>query len=220
MEYTIFYKTTELDKWQYRRLNLSYDECEKICNNEKYFEYHIEDLLRYSAFDLHLLTNITYFNGKYYFPQEDIPYPESDSQNIKYINYVVDFEPDCDDICYEKENSILTMNLCFTLFGQKIQMAILPQSCVENFEIFLRELIENTHSVYHNEEYSSFKWLVWEKDSFIRLIHQDYSGNDVKIIFDVCVDKDWFLKVCKQLINCMKNSIMDEEDDLTPIVPI
>lgn len=210
--YTVFYKTDNNSSWQIKRLYLSFDECEKFCKEQGYIEYDIKDLSKMFAFDLHLLTNVVNFDGKFYFPEEKIPYPNYSSLELGKFESSVVWDKDyaCDEMDFDEvykgiEQLWTTVTTKFILPDKAIEVGIAAQFFLENYPKFVEFLKENNQAVYHNEKFSPFKWLAWVKDNSIRLIHQDYRETDVKTKFDVVVNKDWFNQFSQNLINSMKH---------------
>lgn len=171
-------------------------------------KYTLKDLEKMEAFKLHLLTNVVKFNETYYLPDEKIPYPNYASQELgKFENSVVWEQEytDYDEVYGGIEPLYTTITTNFILPDKTVETGIVAQMFIEDYPKFIEELEKNNYAVYHNEEYSPFKWLAWVKDNSIRLIHQDYRGIEAKTEFDIIVDKDWFLHFSQHLINSMKH---------------
>lgn len=83
--YALFYRTAKFSTWQSKRPDLPVEKWENYAQEQEYAEYDIKKLDNYDAFDLHLLTDIVYFDGKYYLPQEKIPYP------VTYLNILKEY---------------------------------------------------------------------------------------------------------------------------------
>lgn len=210
--YTVFYKTDDNSPWQAKRLYLPFDECEKYCKEQNYAKYNIEDLDKMDAHDLHLLTDVVDFNGNYYLPGEEISYPENVSLTLEKFQSSVIWDKDyaCDEQAFDEvyrgiEQLWTTVTTSFIVSDKTVKVGIVAQIFIEDYPKFLEALAKNNQAVYHNEEFSPFKWLAWVKDNSIRLIHQDYRGNKAKVEFDVIVDKDWFLHFSQNLINSMEH---------------
>lgn len=214
MEYTIFYKTKDSDDFKHRRLNLPYEECEKICKEEDYTYYNIVDLTTYGADDLHDRTNITLYDGKYYFPEEKIPYPKKEPKTMQSLqmSFVWDevyanCEKDYDEIYEGKEEFTTTVVARFPQFDTMEEVGIVAQYIIEDLPKFLENLEKNNHAVYINADYSPFKWLAWIKDDKVRLIHQDYGDSDILEEFDILIDKKKFTDTCKNMLKVMEEEI-------------
>lgn len=209
---TIFYKTENSAGWQVRWLDLPEDECEKICNQEGYFAYEIMNIPE-SFFipSLELLTLIVYFDGKYYFPEEEIPYPQNETIKLDKITFSMIWEEmDNDEDRYAEdfhghEKLWTSITTTFVLPERTTEVAIIAQFFVEDFPQFLDKLEQNKYAVYHNYEFSPYKWIVWEKEDYIRLVHQNYMGENVKTEFDILLDKEWFYHACNNMINSMQS---------------
>ena len=178
---TIFYKTENSAGWQVRWLDLPEDECEKICSQEGYFAYEIMNIPE-SFFipNLQLLTHIVYYDGKYYFPEEEIPYPQNETIKLDKITFSMIWEEmDNDEDRYAEdfhghEKLWTSITTTFVLPERTTEVAIIAQFFVEDFPQFLDKLEKNKYAVYHNYEFSPYKWIVWEKENYIRLVHQNY----------------------------------------------
>ena len=71
MRTTIFYKTNNSTGWQIMKLQQTKEECENLCKRYYNFsDYKIMEMEQTTPFELHLLTNIVFFEGKYYFPED------------------------------------------------------------------------------------------------------------------------------------------------------
>lgn len=214
MEYTIFYKTKDSDEFKHRRLNLSYEECEKICKAEGYTYYNIVDLTTYGADDLHLLTNVTLYEGKYYFPEEKIPYPKKEPKIMEslYLSFVWDKdyandEQDYEEIYKGKEEFTTTVVIKFPQFNTMDEVGIVAQYMIEDLPKFLEDLEKNKQAVYINADYSPFKWLAWIQADKVRLIHQDYGDSDILEEFDILIDKEKFIHLCHNILKNMEETI-------------
>ena len=211
MEYTIFYKTKDSDDFKHRRLNLPYEECEKICKEEGYTYYNIVDLTTYGADDLHLLTSITLYEGKYYFPEEKIPYPKKEPKIMESLQmsfaWDMDDEEDYDYI-YKGQEEFLTVVIAkFPTMKNVEEIAIVAQDIIEDLPKFLENLEKNNQAVYINEDFSPFKWLAWIKGDKVRLIHQDYGDSDILEEFDILIDKEKFIDLCHSMLKTMEEEI-------------
>lgn len=211
---TIFYKTENSAGWQARWLDLPEEECEKICKQENYFAYKIMDLHKsFFISELQLRTLIVYFDGKYYFPEDEIPYPENDTLKLGEITFSMIWEEmDNDEDRYEDDfnghDELWTsIKTTFVLPEKTTEVTIVAQCFVEDFPQFLDQLARNKHAVYHNDEYTPYKWIAWEKDDYIRLIHQNYLYGEVKTKFDILLDKEWFYHAGRNMINSMQSYI-------------
>ena len=207
--YALFYKKDENDHWHSIRLDLPVEQWEDYAKTQGYFEFSIKDLSTYDAVHIHLLTDVVLFNGKYYLPKEDIPYPENEPAPVDEFDISMEWEDekefyylDYDEVFQGEE---LWTNI-ITIFSpdKKNDMGIVAQLLVKYLPEFLEKLESNKHAVYINDEYSPFKWLAWVRDNKIRLIHQDYGDYDVETVFDILVDKNCFYDVCNRMINQMQ----------------
>ena len=174
-----------------------------------------EENTLFSANDIHLLTMIVEFEGKYYYPEDKIPYPTKEPKIINDFQATIIQEEDlyCDkyyDEVYNKidESSVgcLWTNVItkFSANSDMEEIGIVAQYFIADFPIFLEKLQKDNFSVYHNEEYSPFKWLCWIKDDTVRLIHQNYRDFKVKTEFDILIDKEIFLNACNITIKQMQ----------------
>ena len=211
MEYTIFYKTKDSDDFKHRRLNLPFEECEKICKEEGYTYYNIVDLTTYNADDLHDRTNITCYEGKYYFPEEKIPYPKKEPKTIQSLkmSFVWDKDDEEDyDYIYNGQDEFLTVVIAkFPTMKNVEEIAIVAQDIIEDLPKFLENLEKNNQAVYINEDFSPFKWLAWIKGDKVRLIHQDYGDSDILEEFDILIDKEKFIHLCSNMLKIMEEKI-------------
>ena len=213
----IFYKNDE-PGYKAMKVRLPEEKCEKFCLDKGFKSYKIMNLHSLLACHLHLLTDIVYLNNKYYFPEDIIPYPEKEPDNIgkfqssfiwdnEYANDEVDFEE-----VYNKQTFSRGFGYLWTEVTTKIilpdktvELAPIAQEIVKYLSEFLNKLKKENHAIYINEEYSSFKWLAWIKDEKVRLIHQNYQEADVITEFDVLLDKAWFFHFGFNMIETMKN---------------
>lgn len=164
-----------------------------------------------SAADLNILTHIIRFDGKDYFPDDKIPYPTSEPKTMRdfQVSMIWEQENAFDEIDYDeiyegKEELWTDIITKFSVNKNMDELGIVAQYFVKDFIVFLENLEKDGQAVYHNEEYSPFKWLAWIKDDKVRLIHQDYRFNNVKTEFDVLVDKDWFFHFGQYMIKTMQ----------------
>ena len=217
-KYAIFYKTDKNSYWQSKRIDLPIEQWEEYCKEQGYVQYEIKDLSTYSADDLHLLTDVVYFNGRYYLPEEKIEYPDSIPDDVENFNidtimdkeYAND-EMDFDEV-YNKQSICWNFGYLWTeittkfIFPERIAAtALIAQEIVENLPEFTEKLEKNSYAVYINMEFSKFKWLAWIKDDKVRLIHQTYQEENPITEFDVLVDKTWFFSFCEDMIKTMKD---------------
>lgn len=207
--YVAFYKITENSDWQAQRLYLPMDECEKYCKEQNYAKYDIKDLDKMDAFYLHLLTDVVDFDGNYYLPNEFIPYPEYKPSELGEFQLSITLDNASDEMAFDEvyrgiEQLWTDVTVNFIFPDRNIELGIAAQTFLSDYPKFLKELVQNNQAIYHNEEFSPFKWLVWLKDGSIRIIHQNYSEEEVKTEFDIIVDKDWFLQFSQNLTSSIK----------------
>ena len=206
--YVLFYKKDKNDYWHSQRPDLSVEQWEDYAKTQGYSEYSIKDLSTYDATDLHLLTSVVLFNGKYYLPEEEIPYPENKPLPVDKFEISMEWEDEKEfyDVDYDEvyRGEELWTNI-ITVFSpdKKNDMGIVAQLLVKYLPEFLKKLESNNHAVYINDEYSPFKWLGWIKDDKIRLIQQDYRNQDVETVFDILIDKNCFYDACNNMISTM-----------------
>lgn len=209
----ILYKTTDDEiGWNIRWLKDNEISCQKVCEQENYAKTYCLYLDKnFLSSDMHLLTNIIDFEGKFYFPDESIPYPNTEAKNIENFEIFMDWE---DEEEFLEENYDEVYNDIERLWADVItkisanddmdELGIDAHVFVENFPKFIYKLKQNNQAVYNNEEFSPFKWLAWIKDDKVRLIHQDYRCDKVKTEFDVLIDKNLFYQTCQNMINTMQ----------------
>ena len=216
-KYTLFYKVNKFSHWQSVRLELPVSEWENYAKEQRFFQYEVKDLSSYDAFDLHLLTRVVYLDGKYYIPEETIPYPDSTPVYIgklqidtelaeDYINDEDDFEE-----VYSK-NSInwcwgylwTSINTEFTVENKTYESLIVAQNFLFEYPYFIKEFKEKGFAVFTITEFSNIRWLAWLKDDKVRLIHQEYNQGGVETYFDVLLDKDSFFEMGENLLNIMQ----------------
>lgn len=207
--YVLFYKKNENNRWQSKRPDLPVEQWEDYAKTQGYSEYSIKDLSTYDADDLHLLTSIVLFNGKYYLPEEEIPYPDNTPTPVDEFEISMEWEDEKEfydvdyDEVYRGEELWTDINTIFSP-DKKNELGIVAQLLVKYLPEFLEKLESNKHAVYINDEYSPFKWLAWIRDNKIRLIHQDYGDYDVETVFDILVDKNCFYDACHYMIKTMQ----------------
>lgn len=224
-DYTIFYSIKDSDKTnKYKVMNATLSECENFCKQQNYVDYHIVDLDKYSAFDLHMLTDVIRFNGKHYFSGytqgEPIPYPQTETTDIGYFHINMELCRDCinDEVSFEevRQNDGIDWgwgwgNLWtdvitkLTLPNKVVELAIIAQGFVFDFPKFVKDLKQNKFAVYINMEFDKYKWLAWQNGNKIRLIHQNYNETKVENEFDVIVDKKWFYELCQFMLQSMES---------------
>ena len=217
MRTTIFYKTDNSAGWQMMKLQKPKEECEKMCKEQNFTDYKIMELTHTTAQDLHLLTDIVVFENKYYFSDDEIPYPTTESQIIQ--NFDVSmvweeeneyYETDYDEVYNEQTINWGWGNLWtnvitkFSINKNMDELGIVAQGFVHDIPAFLEKLNNNKQAVYHNDEYSPFIWLAWIKDDKVRLIHQDYRYEEVNTEFDVLMDKEIFYNTCNHMLEVMQ----------------
>lgn len=226
-ENAILYKTTDDEiGWNLRWLKANETDCKEVCKNENYAEtYYLYLEKAFLASDIHLRTDIICFENKYYFPNEKIPYPKTETKYISkfQVNMVWDKDNANDEQAYDEVYKHEGINWGFGylwtdittkfIFPDKItEVHIVAQEIVKYFPEFIKNLEENNSAIYHSQEYSPFKWLCWTKGDKIRLIHQNYNDNEVINEFDILINKCWFLHCCHNILNNMqKYSDADEE---------
>lgn len=219
--FVIWYKSSGSDTLQHKKMYLPYEECEKICKQEGYTYYNIADLSTYKAMDLHILTDVVHFDDKYYFPEEQIPYPTSHPEIMRDFQSKITLENNFyyDDVDYQYiyndvkmgETFYTSVEIEFILPEKTIEIGLLAQTFIIDFKKFLENFEKNDYAVYQNEEFSPFTWIAWSKDDRVRLIHQDYRAVNVEICFDVLLDKEWFMHFCYNLLDSITQYA---EDDL------
>ena len=218
MRTTIFYKTNNSTGWQMMKLQQTKEECENLCKRYYNFsDYKIMDMEQTTPSELHLLTDIVFFEGKYYFPEDKIAYPTTEPKIMKDFQVSMRWEgkseidsTDYDEV-YNKQGinwgwghlwtNVITK---FSVNENMDELGVVAQGFIANFSPFLEKLEKEGQAVYHNDEYSPFKWLAWIKNNSVRLIHQDYRDEVVQIEFDILVDKDWFLHFGYNMIKTMQ----------------
>lgn len=72
--YALFYRTSKYSHFCSKRLDLPIEQWEDYCKKQDYYKYDIVDLRTYDASHLHLMTNVVLYKGRYYLPEEVIPY--------------------------------------------------------------------------------------------------------------------------------------------------
>lgn len=200
--YALFYKKTKNDCWHSERPNMPIDRWEYYAHKKGYVQYDISDFNTYTPDHLHLVTDVVKFGGKYYLPEETIPYPKKEPKLVEKFDISVKwedeedfYEKDCDEI-YTQKDEMCT--LVETNFGY-----IIVQCFTEDFTDFLKKLKKEKHAVFHNLEITAFKWLCWIKDDKIRVLQQEY-GNRAATGFDILMDKKLFFRACNKMLKQMQ----------------
>lgn len=216
--YILFYKKDDLDHWHYSRPDLPFEQWEDYAKEQKYSIYDVKDLAAYNAGDLHLLTDIVFFNNRYYLPEEELPYPDYDADDIGKFDISIEwqdekvfYETDYDEIYQGIEKLLTDINITFSVKQDMKELGIAAQIFIKFFPQYLEKLQVNKQAVYINEEFSPFKWLSWIKNDKVRIIHQDYKFQEVKTDFDILVDKTWFFKTCQEMIFIMKYYVYEDQ---------
>ena len=208
--YVIFYKTDKNSNWQSKRLDMPVEQWEGYCREQNYIQYEIRDLSTYDDIHLHLLTDIVHFNSRYYLPDEEIPYPDSEPNDIEKFDLFLNWEEENEfndidyDEVYNGEKLWTDIITNFSINKDMDELGIVSQIFIEDFPKFIEKLNQYNHAVYINEEYSPFKWLVWIKNDKVRIIHQDYRKISAKTEFDILVDKIWFFGFCDDWLTKMQ----------------
>lgn len=209
----ILYKTFDDEiGWNIRWLKSNETSCQKVCEEENYAKtyclYLDKDFLTQ---DIHLRTEIISYNNKFYFPDELIPYPLTEPEHINQLNVNIEwedeeefFEGDYDEVYNGVEQLWTDIRTKFSANENMDELGIVAQYFTVDFPVFLEELEQNKQAVYHNEEYSPFKWLAWLKDDKIRLIHQDYRNYVARTEFDILMDKEQFFSTCNYMLQAMQ----------------
>lgn len=170
--------------------------------------------LKYKDFlssDMHLRTNIIDFEGKFYFPDELIPYQNTNAKIIENFKIYMEwadeeelFEGDYDEVYNSIEQLWTEVRAKISANEDMNELGIVAQIFVKEFTKFLDKLKQNNQAVYNNEEYSPFKWLAWIKEDKVRIIQQDYRFEKVKTEFDVLIDKKQFFNTCNYMLQTMQ----------------
>ncbi len=210
-KYALFYKTDKNSTWKSKRLDFSFEQWEKYCKEQDYAEYDIKDLSKYSPFDLHLLTDVVYFENKYYLQNEEIQYPLTETKQINQLAVTMEwedeekfYEGDYDEVYNGVEQLWTDVTTKFSVNKDMDELGIVAQIFITDFPKFQTKLEKDKHAVYINEEYSKFKWLAWLKNDKVRLIHQDYRFEEVKTEFDILIDKKSFYQTCETMLKTMQ----------------
>ena len=176
-----------------------------------------EENTPFTISDIRLLTQIVLFDNKEYYPGDNIPYPTNKPKIMRDFQVSMVWKEqdeflqrNYDDV-YKKQGTDWGWGYLWTNITTKLyvnenidKLDIVAQGFINDFPIFLTNLEQSKQAVYHNEEYSPFKWLAWIKDDKVRLIHQNYRNDVATIMFDVLVDKDWFFHFTNSMIKTMK----------------
>ena len=200
--YALFYKKTKYDLWHSERPDMPTDKWEDYARKKGYAEYDITDFNADTPDHLHLTTAVVKYGGKYYLPEETIPYPKKEPKLAEKFDIYVKWEDeedsyykDYDEIYYEIEG----LN---TLVGTNIGY-IDVQYFTEDFTNFLKKLKKEKHAVFHNVEITSFKRLCWIKGDKVRVLQQEY-GNRAATCFDILMNKKLFFRACNKMLKQMQ----------------
>ena len=208
-ENAILYKTSDDEVgWNIRWLNDTETSCEEVCKKEHYAKTYCLYLDKeFLSSDLHLRTEIINFDGKFYFPDELIPYPNTEPKNIEKFEVFMEwedekdfFEGDYDEVYNGVEQLWTDVITKFSANDNMDEFGIVAQIFIEDFPKFMEKLKQNNQAVYDCAEYSPFKWLAWVINDKVRLIHQDYRSDKVKTEFDVLINKENFYTVCENMV--------------------
>ena len=200
--YALFYKKTAFDSWHSERPNMPINRWEYYAYKNGYVQYGIKDFNIIIPSYLHLMADVVKLSGKYYLPEETIPYPQKEPKLVKNFEISVkwkdetDYYPDDYMEQYAGCSGLLT--LVETNFGH-----IYFAKFKDSFADFLKKLKKENHAVFHNPEITPFKWLCWLKDDKIRVLQQNYEER-ITTKFDVLVDKNLFFKECNKMLKQMK----------------
>lgn len=208
----IYYMTDENDYGHYIKPDLPFEQWENYAKSQNYFKYEILDFRTYTAYQLHQTSNVVRFKGKYYIPEEKIPYPNFEAKYLGNFDVSINWgnedefcECDYDEV-YKGISQLWTLISVDILISGKVlgKFAVYTQDFAVNLPKFLEKLKSERYAIYHNDELSYFKWLCWIKDDKIRLIQQDYYGKRVKTAFDILIDKSLFFEICEKMIKQMQ----------------
>lgn len=217
-KYAIFYRKDKDSYGRYIRPDLPVEQWEDYCKQQGYYEYNILDFSKYWTGDIHLLTDVTIFQDRYYLPEEKIPYPFPEPKNVSPLTatmYWEDeeefFEGDYDEV-YNEQSIDWGWGYLWTDIITKLsanenmdELGIVAQGFINDIPPFLEKLKNEQYAIYSNAEYSPFKWICWIKGDKVRMIHQDYRGDKVNTEFDILTDKEQFFNLLDYMLNTMAN---------------
>jgi len=103
-----------------------------------------------------------------------------------------------------------SFNFELYLDDKTISVNIVAQTFIKDFSIFIEDYETKQQAVYLNEKQSVFKWLVWEKENYVRWIQQTCDNEVVTVDFDILINKDWFEQFIYRLIPLAESYIEND----------
>lgn len=157
--YALFYQENENSYKHLIRPNCKLSQWNDYAQKLGLVKYKIVDFRTYNAHILHQTTNVVRYKGKYYLPDENIPYPKDNITSISKI----DFELKLDEKIYELdsykiEDALVELSIIISNKNFK-QLSIYAKDFIKFFHIFETKLKNNNFAIYINDELSEFKWL-------------------------------------------------------------
>ena len=223
----VFYKTDAGIGWDMAIMDGDKDEVDKKCQSQNWSKYEIfsggkcvwrlEDKLKYykRPSDVHLLSDWIYWQelDKWFiYENEIIPYPQKSCEETNDISFIYSFDDTGDnwndagdfdnveEVYVSAEVDIKTNTQCVKSI---IEMPLVSK----DFEKFINKLKNNNFAVLHIMEFSSHKYIAWEKDNKIRFMVHDYSDNEkeyIPIIMDVLIDRENFYNKFEKFYSNLK----------------
>ena len=210
--YVLYYKVNENDYWHSVRPDLPFEQWEDYATKQGYAKYNVTDYKNMDAWQIHQTSDVVRYRGRYYMPEEEIPYPKYDAKYSGKFNVSMEWEDEDDffvidyDEIYKGLDELSTLiDVNFSIENKfSCNVGVYAQDIITDIPEFLEKLKKNNHAIYINEELSPFKWLTWIKDEKVRLIQQSYLNKNVKTDFDIILNKTDFFDICDDLVKKMQ----------------
>lgn len=211
-----FYKTENTPGWLHSYFNGTKEDVnikfEKLKSTKELYDfkflkefkldYKIEDFQKANldATTIHMISNWIYWEelDKWFIlDDEEIPYPKTQCEVSEFFNIHSYFPEDMNDWeSFEGEEFIYsTVQVYLKSKEQKMESCIGLLKMSKDVESFIENIKQGKFAKLIIESYSYHKFLVWNYENKIRLLVQDYNSDEVKIIFDVLIDKEKFISV-------------------------
>lgn len=215
----VLYKTEDSIGWDLAIFNGDKEIVKEKCQSHNWFEYRIfdgssyyreiKDKLKYcpDPYVVHTHSYWVYSHelDKWLIDDEEIsPYPQKKCRKINDIEFKYTFDEtdenwnDPEDFEDEEEDEIYISADVRIKANKKeiVEIVEVNNFYIDDIEKFINKLRNNKFAIFHINEFTSDKYIAWEKDGKIRFMVCDYSTSSdreyIPIILDVLIDKEIF----------------------------